>query len=100
MDRGRLFAIAWGCFDPDQLKKQFGPRWAWIHYERITAMPIARYPTALARRVFGLDPAPPKRPEPKARQIEMFPLDFLATPFWAMPKRCSQPFRGFRVVKS
>ena len=52
--RVRAFAISCGCFNPEQLRKQFGPRWAWIHYERIMNMPIWVYPTAAHARADGV----------------------------------------------
>jgi len=135
--RVREFAIMNGCFNLDQLRTTFGPRWAWVHYETIMAIPIRVYPTAAHARADGINlpaeipddaadvtvtiskPSPLVHPrsawhqealairatvqsifevdppsvskrkiEPQASQTE-FPLDFLAAPFWAMPKRCS-----------
>jgi hypothetical protein len=52
--RVRAFAIHAGCFSLEQLKRQFGPHWAWVHYDRIMAMPIPVYPTAAHARADGV----------------------------------------------
>jgi len=52
--RVREFAIMNGCFNLDQLRVTFGPRWAWVHYETIMAIPIRVYPTAAHARADGI----------------------------------------------
>jgi hypothetical protein len=81
--RVRDFALFNGCFNLDQLKVKFGPRWAYIHYEAIMGIPIRLYPTAAHARADGINlPAeipddgtdvrvdPPKRPVLLHRQSE------------------------------
>jgi hypothetical protein len=51
--RVREFAIVNGCFNLEQLRTTFGPRWAWVHYETIMAIPIRVYPTAAHARADG-----------------------------------------------
>jgi len=53
--RVREFAIMNGCFNLDQLRTTFGPRWAWVHYETIMAIPIRVYPTAAHARADGIN---------------------------------------------